>query len=213
MKKVVLILALLLLTSFTFSGCAVDNNRQGGTIIGAGAGAAIGAGIGQAIGRNTEGTLIGAAIGTALGAFIGNQIGADMDAQEEEARRLAAYNDAMQVQRNGDVLQVTFQSEYFFAHDSSVVNPNAYPGLQGLAQMMMDYPNTRIRVEGHTDKTGSDSYNLQLSQKRAQAVRDILVQTGVAGSRIQTVGMGSQYPVSSDNALNRRVNILIIPNN
>lgn len=211
MRKAVLILVLLMLTSVTISGCAMDNNRQSGTVIGAGAGAAIGAGIGQAIGRNTEGTLIGAAIGTALGAFIGNQIGADMDAQEEEARRMAAYNEAMQVQRNGDVLQVTFQSEYFFAHDSAVVNANAYPGLQGLAQMMVDYPNTRIRVEGHTDKTGSDSYNLQLSKKRAQAVRDILVQSGVAGSRIEVVGMGSQYPVSSDNALNRRVNILIIP--
>lgn len=213
MKKIALTLALLLALSAFVSGCAFDNNRQTGTAIGAGAGAAIGAGIGQAIGRNTEGTLIGAAIGTALGAFIGNQIGADMDEQEAEARRLAAYNEAMQVQRNGDILQVTFQSEYFFAHDSAVVNPNAYAGLQGLAQMMVDYPNTRIRVEGHTDKTGSDSYNLQLSKKRAQAVRDILVQSGVSGNRIETVGMGSQYPVSSDNALSRRVNILIIPTN
>lgn len=213
MRKLAFALALLLCLSAFVSGCAMDNNRQTGTVIGAGAGGAIGAGIGQAIGRNTEGTLIGAAIGTALGAFIGNQIGADMDEQEEEARRLAAYNEAMQVQRNGDVLQVTFQSEYFFAHDSAVVNPNAYPGLQGLAQMMVDYPDTRIRVEGHTDKTGSDSYNLNLSKKRAQAVRDILVQSGVAAGRVETVGMGSQYPVSSDNALNRRVNILIIPNN
>ena len=213
MKKLALALALLLCLGFFASGCAMDNNRQTGTAVGAGAGAAVGAGIGQVIGGNTEGTLIGAAIGTALGAFIGNQIGADMDRQEEEARRMAAQNQAMQVQRNGDILQVTFQSEFFFAHDSSVVNPNAYPGLQGLAQMMVDYPNSRIRVEGHTDKTGSDSYNLQLSRKRAQAVRDILVQAGVSGSRIETVGMGSQYPVSSENALNRRVNILIIPTN
>lgn len=212
MKRLAFMLVLILCLCAFVSGCAFDNNRQTGTAIGAGAGAAVGAGIGQAIGGNTQGTLIGAAIGTALGAFIGNQIGADMDEQEAEARRLAAYNEAMQVQRNGDVLQVTFQSEYFFAHDSSVVNPNAYSGLQGLAQMMVDYPDTRIRVEGHTDKTGTDSYNLNLSKKRAQAVRDILVQSGVAGSRIETVGMGSQYPIATDNALNRRVNILIIPN-
>lgn len=91
MRKLAFALALFLCLSALVSGCAMDNNRQTGTVIGAGAGGAIGAGIGQAIGRNTEGTLIGAAIGTALGAFIGNQIGADMDEQEEEARRLAAY--------------------------------------------------------------------------------------------------------------------------
>lgn len=213
MKTTVLGLIFFMLLSLIISGCAMDNKRQTGTVVGAGAGAAIGAGVGQAIGRNTQGTLIGAAVGTALGAFIGNQIGADMDAQEAEARRMAALNDSMQVQRNGDILQVTFQSEFFFAHDSAVVSPSAYSGLQGLAQMLLDYPNTRIRVEGHTDKTGSDAHNLQLSQRRAQAVRDILVQSGVPGSRIEVVGMGSQHPVSSDNALNRRVNILIIPNN
>lgn len=212
MKKTALILIVLMVCGLFAAGCAFDNKRQTGTAIGAGTGAAVGAGIGQAIGRNTEGTLIGAAIGTAVGAFVGNQIGANMDAQEAEARRLAEENAAMQVQRRGDVLEVTFQSEYFFAHDSAVVNPAAYPGLQGLAQMMVDYPDTRIRVEGHTDKTGAAAYNLELSKKRAQAVRDILVQSGVAGSRIETVGMGSQYPVSTDNALNRRVNILIIPN-
>lgn len=211
MKKVALILMLAMFIGLGASGC--DNNRQTGTAVGAGAGAAVGAGIGQAIGRNTQGTLIGAAIGTAVGALIGNQIGADMDEQERYAREMAAQNNQMSVYRDGDVLQVTFNSEFFFAFDSAQVNQSAYSGLQGLAQMMADYPNTRIRVEGHTDKTGSDAYNLQLSQRRAQAVRDILVQYGVAGSRIEVVGMGSKYPVSTDNALNRRVNILIIPNN
>lgn len=212
MKKIALILIIAIGIGLGASGC-MDNNRQAGTAIGAGAGAAVGAGIGQAIGRNTQGTLIGAAIGTAMGALIGNQIGADMDEQERYAREMAAYNDQMSVSRQGDVLQVTFNSEYFFAFDSAEMNPVAYNGLQGLAQMMRDYPDTRIRVEGHTDKTGSDSYNLQLSKRRAQAVRDILVQYGVSGSRIEVVGLGSQYPVSTDNALNRRVNILIIPNN
>lgn len=210
MKKIALVLVLLMCVSML--GCAGATNRQKGTAIGAGVGGAVGAGIGQAIGRNTGGTLIGAAIGTAVGALVGNQVGAEMDEQEAEARRLAQQYQDMQVTRNGDILEVTFQSEFFFATGSSVVNPAAYPGLQGLAQMMNDYPDTRIRVEGHTDKTGNAASNLQLSKQRAQAVRDILVQSGVSGSRIEVMGFGSQYPVSTDNALNRRVNILIIPN-
>jgi outer membrane protein OmpA-like peptidoglycan-associated protein len=66
-------------------------------------------------------------------------------------------------------------------------------------------------VEGHTDIQGSETYNHQLSERRAQAVTDVLVQQGVAQSRIRTVGYGETQPVSSDHAANRRVEVVIEP--
>jgi outer membrane protein OmpA-like peptidoglycan-associated protein len=66
-----------------------------------------------------------------------------------------------------------------------------------------------IRVEGHTDQTGSEQYNLQLSERRANAVKNALTQKGIDAIRITPVGMGECCPVSSDNAANRRVSMVL----
>ena len=77
------------------------------------------------------------------------------------------------------------------------------------------YPNRNIRIEGHTDSSGSDSFNLNLSQKRADAVKALLVDYGVAAARIEAIGMGESLPVADNNtesgkAKNRRVDIIIL---
>lgn len=207
-KTVILILsALFLLTT----SCATETKQQKGTAVGAGVGAATGAVLGQAIGRNTESTLLGAAIGAAVGGIAGNQIGAYMDRQERDLRNAMAESEAASIQREQDVLTATFKSDVFFAFDSAQLLPGAQPELDRVAGILNRYPQTMIRVEGHTDTTGAADYNQRLSERRAQAVADALVQRGVNPQRVTVVGYGKSEPISSDHAMNRRVNIVITP--
>jgi outer membrane protein OmpA-like peptidoglycan-associated protein len=73
------------------------------------------------------------------------------------------------------------------------------------------YPQTTIRVEGHTDASGSAAYNQELSERRALAVKNVLVQQGVDSRRIDAVGYGESQLISSSPAMNRRVSIVINP--
>jgi outer membrane protein OmpA-like peptidoglycan-associated protein len=178
-----------------------------GTLIGAAGGAILG----QVIGRDTEATLLGAGIGAAVGGLAGHQVGRYMDRQEQELRSALAASEAASIQRTQDVLTATFKSEVMFDFDSATLKPGAYNEMARVADVLNRYPQTTIRVEGHTDATGSEAYNQELSERRAQAVESALVQLGVAPARIYTIGFGEAQPISSVNAVNRRVNIVIIP--
>jgi outer membrane protein OmpA-like peptidoglycan-associated protein len=98
-----------------------------------------------------------------------------------------------------------------FDFDSSTLKPGAYQEMDRVAGILNKYSQTTIRVEGHTDSKGSEAYNQTLSEKRAMAVKNALTQRGVDPLRIQTVGYGESQPISSNDAVNRRVNIVIIP--
>jgi outer membrane protein OmpA-like peptidoglycan-associated protein len=103
-----------------------------------------------------------------------------------------------------------------FATDSAQVSPQMRNVLDDVAQSLMQYPDSLIDVMGHTDSTGSEAYNLDLSKRRADAVANYLVSRGVARARIETIGYGEQYPVAdnstpSGRAENRRVEIRITP--
>jgi outer membrane protein OmpA-like peptidoglycan-associated protein len=210
MKKLLTTL-LIVAMAISLVSCAANTRQQKGTAIGAGVGAAAGAGLGQAIGRDTESTLLGAAIGAAVGGLAGNQIGAYMDRQEQELRNAMAQSQAASVQRNRNVLQATFDSEVLFDFDSSKLKPGSQAELNRVATVLKNYPKTTITVEGHTDATGPEEYNQQLSQRRAQAVKDALVQMGVEEWRVKAVGFGESQPISSSAAQNRRVSIRIDP--
>jgi outer membrane protein OmpA-like peptidoglycan-associated protein len=202
--------------------CATATPEQKGTGVGAGAGAAVGAILGQAIGRDTESTLIGAGIGAAVGALAGNRIAAYMDRQEQDLRAALAESDAVNVQRHQeadtrneqariDVLTATFKAETMFDFDSSALKPGAYDELERVADVLRRYPATTIVVEGHTDSRGKEAYNQTLSERRAEAVRTALVGMGVASERIDAIGYGESRPISSSDAMNRRVTITIRP--
>jgi outer membrane protein OmpA-like peptidoglycan-associated protein len=210
MRRLIAILVSLTLAMGLFS-CAGPTQQQRGTKTGALLGAATGAILGQVIGRNTEGTLLGAGIGAAVGGLAGNQIGAYMDRQEQALRAALGSSEAASVQRTQDVLTATFKSDLFFDFDSSTLKPGAYAEIDRVADVLNRYPQTTIRVEGHTDATGSETYNQQLSERRAEAVKNALVQRGVDPRRIYTVGFGESQPISSNPATNRRVNIVIMP--
>ena len=210
MKRTIKVIVSLILVTFMFS-CAGPTQQERGTKTGALLGAAAGALLGQAIGRNTTATILGAGIGAAVGGISGNQIGAYMDRQEQELRAAMAQSEAASIQRTQNVLTATFKSEVMFDFDSSTLKPGAYQEMDRVAGILNKYSQTTIRVEGHTDSKGSEAYNQTLSEKRAMAVKNALVQRGVDPLRIQTVGYGESQPISSNDAVNRRVNIVIIP--
>lgn len=193
-------------------GCAsMQTQQQKGTAYGAGIGAGVGAIVGQAIGKDTKGTLIGAGIGALVGGLAGNQIGRYMDMQEQELRNAIAASEAASIRREQDVLRATFKGEAYFDFDQSTLKPGAYYELRRIADVLNKYPQTTIEVGGHTDTKGSASYNQRLSERRAMAVKDELLRNGVAPHRIRAVGYGETRPISSSDAVNRRVEILIVP--
>jgi len=210
MKKFISIVAVLVM-SINLLSCATSSRKQQGLATGAVIGAIGGAILGQVIGRDTEATLIGAGIGTAIGALAGHQVGRYMDNQEQELRSAMAASEAASIKREQDILIATFRSEVLFDFDSFILKPGGLLELRRVAGVLIKYQQTSIRIEGHTDSTGSETYNQLLSENRAKTVKNALVQNGVISSRIQTIGYGESQPVSSDNAMNRRVNIVIIP--
>ena len=108
-----------------------------------------------------------------------------------------------------DAVRVELDVKFDF--DKSVVKEDSMADIQSLADFMKQYPQTSTVVEGHTDSVGSDAYNQGLSERRANAVRDVLVnQYGVEGDRVSSVGYGESRPVADNEtdegrAVNRRV--------
>jgi outer membrane protein OmpA-like peptidoglycan-associated protein len=93
----------------------------------------------------------------------------------------------------------------------------AKTNIESLAKILNKYSDTNILIEGDTDNTGSEEYNLKLSERRAQAVANHLMGQAVPGSRISTVGMGESNPIASNDTeygrqQNRRVEVAIFAN-
>ena len=201
------------------AGCAAPETQtktQKGAVYGAAGGAAAGAIAGQVIGRDTKGTLIGAAIGAAVGGLGGAGVGRMMDNQERDMREALAKSEAAAVTREGNLLAVTFKGDVTFDTNSTVVRPGLYSELNRVAGVLSQYPQTLVRVEGHTDSVGTNEYNQDLSVRRAMAVKSLLVQRGIADSRIDSVGYGETMPVATNEnetgrQRNRRVEIKIAP--
>lgn len=205
--------AIALSTALLLSACNASNTAKG-TGIGAGAGGALGAGIGAIIGGG-KGAAWGAGIGAAVGGGAGAIIGNKMDKQKKE---LEAINNAQVESINeGQALKVTFESGILFATNSSSLNSMSQTSLSQFATSLKNNPDTDIQIIGHTDSSGSDAINNPLSEKRAQAVYNYLVQSGVGSGRMQSTGVGSAQPIadnttSAGRAQNRRVEVYILPN-
>jgi len=181
---------------------------QQGALIGGLVGAVTGA---VASDDEAKGAVIGGAIGAIGGAAIGNAL----DRQEAELRR-QLDNEQVQITNTGDRLIVSMPQDILFAVDSSTVQPGLRGDLMTVAQSLQRYPDSRVQVVGHTDNTGEAGYNQQLSERRANAVADVLMSGGVPFGRIQTFGRGEDQPVASNltaegRAQNRRVEIVILP--
>lgn len=216
-KKSLLVLAgtsLLLATAcsepgYMDGGTNPNAKTQQGALIGGLVGAVTGA---AASDNKGKGAVIGGAIGALGGAAIGNAL----DKQEAELRR-NLENDRVKVTNTGDRLIVTLPQDILFAVDSASVNSALRGDLMTVADSLRSYPDSTVQVIGHTDNTGAAAYNQDLSERRATAVADVLMQGGVPFRRIATFGRGEDQPIASNltadgKARNRRVEIVILPN-
>lgn len=122
----------------------------------------------------------------------------------------------MRVERMSDRnLRVLLPSEVMFAYDSADISRDFAPTLRQVARIMGNRPRVKARIIGHTDSTGSDSYNLDLSLRRAESVADFIGGQGVERRRLRTEGRGEQEPIASNatpqgQQLNRRVELILI---
>lgn len=179
-------------------------------------GAVTGALIGSAIGASQDGDsrLAQAAVGGIIGAALGGAIGSALDQQAAALEGSVSSNTT--VTNTGNSLVVTMPQDILFATNSATLRPDLQRDLNAVAANLLNYPNSRIEIVGHTDNTGTAALNQDLSQRRAGAVADVLRQNGVPGSRIVAVGRGEDMPVASNltpegRAQNRRVEIIIRP--
>lgn len=196
--------------SLNMSCTAIQNSNK--TQRGAGIGVAAGALVGGLIGGNIGGALIGAAIGGAAGAVIGKQMDKQADKIEEAVP-------GAEVKRVGEGIQIIFddKSGVNFAFDSADLTPEAKKNLDAVAEIFIEFPDTELMIEGHTDSVGDENYNLKLSQRRANSVVAYLKSKGVAGNRFKVEAFGETRPrfendTKENQAKNRRVEIGVAAN-
>lgn len=204
------------LAALLLSACATSPETGQREMTKTGKGAAVGAAAGAVLGGVSGGDRgKRAAIGAAAGAAIGAGVGKYMQNQEEKLRQQTAGT-GVEVSRQGNDVVLNMPSQVTFATDSAQISPAFQGTLDQVASTISEYADTRVQIAGHTDSTGSDSHNQQLSERRAQAVASYLTGRGVAASRISTVGYGESQPVASNDTpdgrqQNRRVEIVLSP--
>ncbi len=137
-------------------------------------------------------------------------------AEKKAAAALASLEEMAKVKEEARGVVITLSGSVLFASGKSELLPIAQSKLEEVAKALNEQGYKQIIVEGHTDSRGSDSANLMLSERRAEAVRALLVSRGVESSKIRAVGIGESRPIASNNtadgrANNRRVELVVTP--
>ncbi|MEX2495042.1 MAG: OmpA family protein [Woeseia sp.] len=182
-----------------------------GAMIGAASGAVVGLISGDDAVERRQHAMILAGVGALAGAAVGNY----MDRQEAKLRA-ELQGTGVSVTRIGDNITLNMPGNVTFASDSSDLSPAFFDVLNSVSKVMKEYGKTVVEVAGHTDSTGSDSYNQRLSERRAAAVAQYLRSQDVSGERLLTLGMGESHPVADNGTdagrqTNRRVEITMVP--
>lgn len=216
MKKLSLLgISTIFLLATLFTGCSSVKNANN-TQKGAGIGAAAGALIGGIIGNNSKigtagGALIGAAVGGGTGALIGNKM-------DKQAREIDQALPGADVERVGEGIRLVLnENAVRFATGKATLTSNAKANLDKLIPVFKEYADTNIEIYGYTDITGSPEFNLTLSQKRAESVKNYLTSNGLLSSRFKTTGLGIADPIATNDTAdgrtqNRRVEFAIMAN-
>ncbi|MBB1313826.1 MULTISPECIES: OmpA family protein [Aliivibrio] len=220
MKKITIALALLI----GLTGCQATQRQNATTgetetnsaTKGALAGILAGVAIGLATGDDAKERRKNALIGAAAGGAVGGGVGYYFDSQEQ-ALRDELKSSGVQVERVGDnELKLIMDNGVGFQSSSYQLDASIYNTLNGVARILVEYPDTALQIDGHTDSSGNDTKNQTLSEQRAESVRTYLIKQKVAAGRVNARGYGERYPVcdnstSQGRACNRRVEITILP--
>ena len=182
-----------------------------GALIGAAAGAVVGLISGDDAVERRQRALIGAGVGALAGGAIGNY----QDRQEAKLRA-ELEGTGVSVTRIGDNITLNMPGNVTFATNSSDLSPAFFNVLNSVSKVLKEFDKTVVEVAGHTDNTGSDSYNQSLSERRAGSVSTYLTSQGINSQRLITVGMGELRPVADNDTpdgrqINRRVEITMVP--
>ena len=202
------LLAVLLGGALIVMGCSTKT--QTGAVAGTATGAAVGAIAGKAAGNTAMGAIIGATVGGTAGVIIGRQ----MDKQAEEIKENVPDAEVIRVEEG---IIVEFSNSVLFGFDKSDLSREARANLDNMVSVLNKYKDTDIQIQGHTDSSGSEAYNQNLSEERATAVASYLQSKGIQSNRLTTIGFGEMLPKYLNNTeegreKNRRVEFLIVAN-
>ena len=212
-RSITLLLCLLLAACATtdpYTGEEEATKSTSGAIIGAFAGALLGAATSSKNDRKRA-MLKGAGIG----AVAGGSVGYYMD-QQEKKLRAQLQGTGVSVTRQGNTIVLNMPSNITFDTDSAELKPQFHKTMDSVVLVLNEFKSTLITAMGHTDSTGADEYNQQLSEKRALSVSNYLISKGVASQRLAAIGYGETQPAATNatpegRALNRRVELKLDP--
>jgi outer membrane protein OmpA-like peptidoglycan-associated protein len=202
--------------ALVIAGCATDEvaYRDAGLVIGAASGAVIGA---IAYDKNrTKGAVIGAVGGGLAGAVVGRY----MDDQKRDLEKNLAQEIKTRQARvdklANNVVRITMTNQTAFETNSTDIKPGFHTTMDKVADIVVRYNKTTLTVVGHTDDVGTNSYNQQLSERRAHSVAHYLEAKHVNAVRLAIAGKGETQPIESNSTetgrqANRRVEIYLEP--
>jgi outer membrane protein OmpA-like peptidoglycan-associated protein len=206
-SKLSFIISTVLALSLLMSGCSQWSKTAKGGVLGGGAGAAAGAVIGKTLGNTAAGAIAGAAVGGTVGAIIGRQM-------DKKATELEENLEKAEIQRVEEGIAVSFDTGLLYDFDSAELRPEAKENLRQLAKIMGEDDNTELLIVGHTDSVGRESYNQNLSERRADSAADYIIMQGIGADRVDTEGRGETEPIADNDTEagrqeNRRVEVAI----
>lgn len=193
----------------TLTGCTMTNEQR--LAAGAIGGAVIGGVVGHQVHHKN-----GRYVGAVLGALAGGAITGYMNQQQQALESSQELSNAgITVSRvNDSTIKLILPAAITFATNKTNLNSSVQASLNDIVNVINQYPKTAIHVLGFTDSDGSADYNMTLSQRRAQAVKSYLANSGVVSGRIVATGYGETHPVAANTtaagkAQNRRAEIYI----
>lgn len=216
-------MAISLITCLTLSACTTFDPYTGeqevsNTAKGAGIGAGVAVVAAYLANKNVDDVskrnqrILKAATG---GAVIGGGIGYYMDTQEAKLRK-QLRGSGVSVVREGDNINLIMPGNITFASGNSNIEQSFLPILDSVVLVLNEFNKTLVVVSGHTDSSGSNALNQNLSERRAQSVSNYINSAGVIPDRLEVIGFGETQPVASNDTaagkeLNRRVEITLLP--
>jgi outer membrane protein OmpA-like peptidoglycan-associated protein len=211
---------LILVFTFSLVSCATDEHGHSRDLTDAERGALIGAGIGALIGLTAKNKNKGVVIGAVGGALAGGLVGNYMDNQKQDLEKVLKDDvnsgSIIITKLPKDQIMIRMTSATAFDVNSSQIKFGFHRTLNKLSVILNKYEKTELIIVGHTDSTGSDSYNQKLSERRANAVVLYLDNKKVIPERLNGYGKGETNPISNNNTsegrtANRRIEIYVIP--